>query len=243
MPLKSVHQNFTLRPWTIRSFHNPFFQFRVDNYFQDGRCCKWVLQNESWPIGEIFDWPIDCSSLKYENDILQLHKRKTCSKIVLWGVNMTATLWQCTCGKREIKLVDPSPRMQRAKSTVAFEPSEGAWIVKQLNCTMTCILYEPHTIYCCSIRSRVELKYILSSFTIYSPSVNCYMICQVFTYFSRIGIAVFRGNLFHCQLPSRVSVITHVDHAKRPLTQQLPALPICGCSGCCQWDLNKNYKR
>ena len=28
------------------------------------------------------------------------------------------------------KLVDPSPRMQSAKSTVAFEPNEGAWIVK-----------------------------------------------------------------------------------------------------------------
>ena len=54
-------------------------------------------------------------------DILQLHKRKPCSKVVIWDVKMMATLWQCTCG--------PSPRMQRVKSTVAFEPmrEHGLW--------------------------------------------------------------------------------------------------------------------
>ena len=29
-------------------------------------------------------------------------------------------------------LVDPSPRMQHAKSTVAFKSNEGEWIVKRL---------------------------------------------------------------------------------------------------------------
>ena len=100
---------------------------------QDGRRCKWVLWN-----GESTNWRNTwltncCSSFKYmyENDILKPHKRKPSSKVVIWGGKMTATLWQCTCGARESKLVDPSPRMQHANSTVAFEMNEGAWIVKR----------------------------------------------------------------------------------------------------------------
>ena len=61
---------------------------------QDGRSCKWVSRNENRPIEEIFDWPIDCSSLKDE-------------KVVIWGVKMMATLWQCTCSVREIKTWRP----------------------------------------------------------------------------------------------------------------------------------------
>ena len=95
---------------SIQLFHNScatnintagglFSHFWIDNYFQDGRHCKWVSRNESHPIEEIFDWPIDCSSLKYENDILQLHKRKPCLKVVIWGVKMMANfvtmyVWQ-----------------------------------------------------------------------------------------------------------------------------------------------------
>ena len=60
---------------TIRLFHNPctmnvnitrglFSDFRVDKM---SRRCKWVSRNDSRPVEEIFDWPTDCSSLKYEN--------------------------------------------------------------------------------------------------------------------------------------------------------------------------------
>ena len=84
----------------------------VDKYFQDGRRCKWVSQDESQPIEEIFDWLIGCSSLKYENDILQLHKRKPCSKVVIWGVKIMATLTMNVW-----RMIDSSPRTQRAKST------------------------------------------------------------------------------------------------------------------------------
>ena len=38
-----------------------------------------------------------CSFLKYENNILQLHKKWPCSKVAVWGVKMKATLWQCLC--------------------------------------------------------------------------------------------------------------------------------------------------
>ena len=99
---------------------------------QDGRCCKWVSRNESRPIEEIFDWLIECSSLKDENDILQLHKRKPCSKVVIWGVLWGLLRGSVRVAREKSKPVDPSPRM----STVTFEPCEGAWNVKRPYCLL-----------------------------------------------------------------------------------------------------------
>ena len=145
IPLKLTIQPFHNRCATnVNTARGLFSHFRVDNYFQDGTRCKWVSWNVSRPTEEIFDWPTDYSSLKYENNILQLHKRKPCSKVVIWGVKLMATLCQCpyvnseiTCGMHEIKTCKAiSQNAACAKWTIAFEPNEGARIVKQLYCYM-----------------------------------------------------------------------------------------------------------
>ena len=69
------------------TIHAPPTSIPRDVYFPTFGSTRWQTLQVSFmewerPIEEIFDWPIDCSSLKYENDIQQLHKRKPCSKIV-----------------------------------------------------------------------------------------------------------------------------------------------------------------
>ena len=118
---RTRYQSYRIRPFpnpcntNINTVKGLFFHFWVDNYFQDGTSCKWVSRNESRPVRNIWltDW-FFFEVWAFEDDILQLHKRKPCLKVVIRGVKMTATLWQCpyvnseiTCSAHEIKTCRP----------------------------------------------------------------------------------------------------------------------------------------
>ena len=91
------------------TIHEPPTWILREAYFPTFGSTRWQTLQESFAEWESTNWRNIWLTdwlffvLKDQNDILQLHTRKPCSKVVIWGVKMTATLWQCTCGAPEIK--------------------------------------------------------------------------------------------------------------------------------------------
>ena len=79
-PFYTIHAPPTSIP---REFYFPHHW--VNNYFQDGRRCKWVLRNESWLIEEIYIWLIDWL---FFFDVWEWHSAASQEKTMLESCNL-----------------------------------------------------------------------------------------------------------------------------------------------------------